>query len=306
MKAIPVCMVVDDGYLPFAATTLVSICENTQERIACYILAHNIPSERKQKFEEGVQTLKGLCGVRWIDVRDEWLEGLVVGKHISVVTYARIFIPEVVKAEKKVLFTDVDVLFQGDVGELYREKFDDCVICAVPEDDVADGHREDKKRLEIPEDAIYFNAGLLLIDCEKWRAGNWTKRLLDDVKQDVSKFTCYDQDLLNRNMYSSYKSLSKKWCWIRQRAKFERANVEYLKDPGIRHFNGRVKPWLCLPSFGGLGEKGVRLGTKSFWLVAQKTVFFDEICSIRAKEGWVVRLLGKSLVQKLIVFLLKF
>ena len=306
MKVIPVCMVIDDGYLPFAATTLVSICENTKEKVTCYILAHNIPSERKKKFEEGVQTLNGLCGVHWIDVRDEWLEGLVVGKHISVVTYARIFIPDVINEESKIIFTDVDVLFQGDVGELYEEEFDDFVICAVPEDDVANGHLEDKKRLGIPGDASYFSAGLLLIDCEKWRAGNWTRRLLKDAKENIAKLTCYDQDLLNRNMYSSYKALNKKWCWIRQRANSERANVEYLKAPGIRHFNGRVKPWLRLPGFGEFDERRERLGIRSFWLVAQKTVFFDEICSIRAKEGRVARLLGKELVKKLIVLLLKF
>ena len=302
MKAIPVCMVVDDGYLPFAATTLISICENTKEKVACYIFAHNVPSDRKKKFEEGVQTLNGLCGVRWIDVKDEWLEGLVVGKHISVVTYARIFIPDVIEEEEKVVFTDVDVLFQGDVGELYRERFEDCLICAVPEDDVADGHREDKKRLGIPEDALYFSAGLLLIDCEKWRDENWTERLLRDARQNFEKLKYYDQDLLNRNLYNLFKSLPKRWCWIQQRAKADGANEEYLKKPGIRHFNGRVKPWLRFPR---MKESRGRFGVREFWCVAKKTIFFEEICKVRAEERWILRLLGKTFVEKYVNLLLK-
>ena len=126
--------------------------------------------------------------------------------------------------------------------------------------------------------------------------------MLDEVRKYKEQLKYYDQDLLNKNLYSFCKPLVKKWSWLRQRTRSEEANQVYLSSPGIRHFNGRTKPWLGFP---WRRERGERLGTREFWFVAQRTDFFDEICAVRASKGKFVRLLGKNVVKKIITFLLK-
>ena len=301
MSVVPICMVIDDRYVPFAATTLLSICNHTKAEIDCYILAHNVLSERKEVFDRSFQAVHNLHKIAWIDVNDDLLSDFKAGRHISLVTYARIFIPELV-LEEKIIFTDVDVLVQGDIEELYEEELGEYLLAAVPEDDAVDGHVEDKARLGIPEEAFYFNAGLLLMNSLKWRNEGWTKKLLNDAKKHKDKLKCYDQDLLNKNLYFSCRPLSKKWSWLRQRARSDDDNKTYLDSPGIRHFNGRTKPWLCFP---WKREGGERLGTREFWFVAQRTAFFDEICSFRASKGKLIRLLGKNFTRKFITLLLK-
>lgn len=301
MSVVPICMVIDDRYVPFAATTLLSVCGKTAAEIDCYILAHNVSESRKEMFDRDFQSVQNVHQITWIDVNDDLLSGLEAGRHISLVTYARIFIPDLVPKEK-VIFTDVDVLVQGDIEELYKEELTGYLLGAVPEDDAEDGHVEDKARLEIPEEAFYFNAGLLLINSLEWRKEGWTSKLLNDAKKNKEKLKYYDQDLLNKNLYFSCKPLNKKWSWLRQRARSVEANKVYLSSPGIRHFNGRTKPWLCFP-WGW--ENGERLGTREFWFVAQRTNFFDEICAVRASKGKLVRLLGKNFAKKFVTFLLK-
>ena len=45
--------------------------------------------------------------------------------------------------------------------------------------------------------APYYNAGILLIDCDKWRGGNWSSRITGYIKEHGAQFKHPDQDIYN-------------------------------------------------------------------------------------------------------------
>ncbi|MDS8186427.1 glycosyltransferase, partial [Streptococcus pneumoniae] len=71
--------------------------------------------------------------------------------HISSITYARYFIPEYVP-EDKVLYLDSDLIVNTSLEKLFSICLEEKSLAAVKD-----------------TDGITFNAGVLLINNEKWR-----------------------------------------------------------------------------------------------------------------------------------------
>lgn len=277
---IPVFMSFDEGYAPYAAACIASICENTSNFVQIFVIDCGVKSETKKKVELLKDIYKNLS-IEWLSFDTEnLLKDFKTCFHFSKAMYGRIFIPLLKPDIKKAIYTDVDVIFMSDITELYEEPLNGYALGAVWEDHMEEkGHnKENLIRLGITKEHKYFSSGLLLMDLEKWRQNNLTQKILDiePILRDKLKFP--DQDLLNYAFAGDYQQLDEKYVVTAPRARKHYKNGK-LVNCVIRHFEGGKKPWLCHP-LKIERMKSNHIGMKAFWKYAKKTAFYNDMISI--------------------------
>lgn len=139
------------------------------------------------------------------DAFPEWTGG-------SRMAYARLLISELLTDLDFVLYCDVDFLWTADVSELWALRDRDHVLSAC-----ADGWRLTLNREQVWfarqglafDSAKYFCTGLLLVNLNLWRDGNYGRRAMDFLHEhpDVQ---FVDQTALNA-VVSSVSLLPRKW-----------------------------------------------------------------------------------------------
>ena len=92
------------------AVTIASIMENTKSQIAFYILDNSISSLNKKKIIRFLKKYSN-CSTNFIDINSEIFAMFPETFHYSKAIYSRYLIPEVKSNLKKVIYTDVDVIF---------------------------------------------------------------------------------------------------------------------------------------------------------------------------------------------------
>ena len=94
-----------------------------------------------------------------------------------------------------------------------------------------------KKNLKIPKEHKYFNSGVLLIDCDKWRKENILDKIQKAYKDYKDRIFFPDQDLLNIVFSpNKYKQLAKNYNYFSQ-------NPLSNEEKIIYHYDGCIKPW---------------------------------------------------------------
>jgi lipopolysaccharide biosynthesis glycosyltransferase len=171
---------------------------------------------------------------------------LIPHAHYTIDTYTRLwlgeFFPETVD---RVLYLDADIVVVGSIAPLWNTDLGGALMGAV---DIP-GSDQGLRRLGMRIEDGYFNAGVLLIDVEQWRATRAEISVIDYIRANPERVS-YDQDALNACFRSRTKQLDYKWNVIRPFYReplvlpLERAEIEAIRrDAQIIHFNGGSKPW---------------------------------------------------------------
>ena len=176
---------------------------------------------------------------------------------------ARLMLGEVLPAEqKRVIHLDFDMLVMQNLRPLWETDLGGNVLGCVA-DPLAEvlpprrGLQRAGRNIgwELKPEHVYFNAGMLLIDLERWReekVGETTVGLLLDHP---GLFRKIDQDVLNLALQSRVLYLSPMWNVMDPAAFLWEWGARYyrglapeqaLMEPGIRHFSGSFKPWHLL------------------------------------------------------------
>ncbi|MEC4813806.1 MAG: glycosyltransferase family 8 protein, partial [Scytonema sp. PMC 1069.18] len=184
---------------------------------------------------------------------------------------------------KKAIYLDSDMVVTGNLAELWDIDIQDNYILAVQDDiqlyvSMSDGLKN-YKELGISPDYKYFNAGLLVINLEKWRAENIGKKVLEHV-QKYRGIVRDDQDGLNAILAGKWGELHPKWNQmpkIYDYASWEESPhakdiyEELIHHPGIIHYTNTPKPWYA--------------GLKAECTHPKKSLFFHYL-DMTAWSGW--------------------
>lgn len=269
MYNIPVFLSSDNNYAPLVATTIASICDNTNSNIDFYILDGGISDENKKHINELKNKFNNFS-IKYIKIdTDKIFEGVEAKNNITRSAFNRLLIPQLIPEIDKAIYLDVDIIALGDIYELYNEDLNGYIIGAVPDQGKKSHIENVKKVLEIPEGNTYFNSGVLLIDCCKWRKFVKLKDLLDveEKYRDVRKHN--DQDVLNKYFTGNYKQLPFKYNVIYD-------NEEII----IRHFAGSIKPWHLLP----YTKTDLLPNINLFWHYAKLSLFYKTFLNMTPKN----------------------
>jgi len=272
----PVVLASNDSYASFVATTLYSILENTESFVEFYILEDAITSRNKKKISESLGKFKN-WSIEYIDVSKYAIERFPDIDNRSPVAFARYFIGDALPDKEKVLYLDCDIIFCGDIAELYNLDMDNYPIAALWEDFIEYANIKKNLYPEYKGGYFSFNTGVLLMDLNKIKT--YTKTFVELTLRFQNLLKYSDQDVLNIVFDNNFKRLDYRYNFqIGNFNEFKKAYPnkagEIMKNLFLVHWSGmEIKPW----------KQNRVLYGYLFWNVAAKTVFYKKIKSMRKK-----------------------
>lgn len=328
----------NNNYVPYLAVCLNSLCERLDSENVYDIAIFNtdFSAENKNKIVSLIQhfsqvNVNFIDVTPWVDEYNPKNEGIV--DHISVETFYRFLILEIMADYDRVLYLDSDMVINADVSPLFEFDFEDNLVAAVIDADyLANVNMKDdmtsrpkrSSRLEYSTEVLhledpysYFQAGLIVFNVTALRKKTSTAELMEMASS--PKYIYMDQDILNEVCHRKILFLDMRWNVMMDHSLGPgRANLikrfapleikeQYFdsrKNPFIIHYAGPEKPWKE-PSCDYALE---------FWEEAKKTPYYeiiiDRMCNGDKKpeklsllHRLVRKILPHSVRRRLIVFL---
>lgn len=178
--------------------------------------------------------------VHFVDIDSYDFEGVKTIRG-SKMTYARMLIPELYPDEREVIYCDCDILFIRGIADLRNVDLGDSFLAAARDATVM-VMRNDCAWNDVPEaslDQPYFNAGLMKLNLEAWRAHRIGERAMEVAKRDPEKCTYWDQTILNYLCVGKVRFVDPE-----NNLQF-RSPADLLEPSRINiHFIGAKKPWV--------------------------------------------------------------
>jgi UDP-glucose:(glucosyl)LPS alpha-1,3-glucosyltransferase len=233
-----VCYVFDHGAVRGAGVSICSVCENNKnDKFIFHALCTDLTDDDIKKLELITDKYDTTIILYFIDKSAEIIKQLDLG-NFHVATWYRIFIPYILEC-KKVLYIDADILNLSSLTELFRIDMENHFIAAAPDTEKTNRNRNNMLNLK---SHIYFNAGVLLINVNRWIDNDCSDKILDIVKKYGQKLVLPDQDALNilfslsGDTYYLDKKYNRVELWKEQNIK------EKLRETVLLHFV-QTKPW---------------------------------------------------------------
>lgn len=230
----------DNNYAQFLGVTLCSIFENKKSSnpIIVYVLDGGIKYDNKEKLAILEKEYK--FSINYIKVDSVFFKDFYISHHITQATYYRIIIPDLLPNLEKALYLDCDIIVLGDIKELYEKEITNHAFAAV-EEKVTDRQKE----LGMPLGSKYFNAGVMLINFNKWKELDITKKTINFIQNNPGKLKYWDQDSLNAIAYDKWASLDVAYNYMTS-LQTEPHIEDYENNIFIIHYSSPLKPWNLL------------------------------------------------------------
>lgn len=268
-QIIPVCFASDDNYIPFLAVAITSMLDNADKK--CFYKIYVLTTQLKPENIEKIHSLKTENSkIEFISLAKEMdkIQSMFhLRDYYSKESYYRIFIPNIFPEYAKVLYLDCDITVKGDISKLYNTEIHGYYVGAVVEEvmltyDVFGNYVE--KVCGINRNK-YFNSGVLLINCHRWRLKIIAERFVDLLKKYKFRLV-QDEDYLNVLCKNNVKWISLGW----NKTAYENKNFDE-HDLNLIHWKINWRPWKY---------KDVKYD-ELFWKYAKETPFYDELLQMR-------------------------
>ena len=240
----------DKNYNIQAYCSLFSLLECSSEKINVHIL-HNEPESFKEIYNL-VNNHDKLNKINFYKFDNSGINfPKVDGSHVSEATYYRIFIEKYLPENlKNIVYIDADIICQKDPTKDIKstlqvlEKSDHIIS-------VRTEHYKNKKNANVYERLLmnnekYFNAGVMLIDLNKWRENSLTKVLRKKMNEISELIELWDQDILNHYFDGKYNELNNNLnfnLYLTEKNSKIKASDESLNQMIFLHYSGSYKPW---------------------------------------------------------------
>jgi lipopolysaccharide biosynthesis glycosyltransferase len=200
----------DDKYWRYAAVTAASAAKKCSLPICVHLIDGGVSDEHWKDF----------CDIVGCDCKKHPFEiSKFPSWHGSGITWSRLWLPELLNDVDWVISADADILFRGDVSELWRQRSE--TISILPsKDSPLPGCAYNKKavdwyvdqKLHFGQPCEYFCAGLSVINLRRLRCMEWSKRRDEFLsKYDFEKIPNADQGVLNYILQDEKRLLAKQW-----------------------------------------------------------------------------------------------
>ena len=253
MERLNVVLAADETYakqLSVALRSLSDCAEDTEYR--AFVLQSGFGRELRARVEASCDEH---VTVTWLDVPEHLVAGVQVGRRVSRASTYRIVVPAVLPSDvSRVVYLDCDVIVRKPLDELGAVDLDGAPVAGVRDAYIAAVCTEIPWRhAGIDPGAPYFNAGVLVIDLDRWRAMDVAARGIALLRE--LRLRQVDQSALNTLFASQWCALSPRWnlqshhlAGDRSRAwAFEdRDELEHaIADPAIVHLTQSAfsRPW---------------------------------------------------------------
>jgi len=248
MNIIPIAFSSDNNFANQMGVTILSLLKHAKTDTFYKIYAIVDDSFTKEN-EKLILSLKNKnCEIKLLKIENVFKDAFEI-RGITTATYFRLLLPSLLKEENKIIYSDVDIIFQDDLWEVYQTNLDNDLLAAVkslqvPFNRIEKEFKNWKKYLSNSK-KTYFQAGFLLMNLDKMRKENIEEKW---NKLSKEKFYAVDQDILNITCKNKVVFLPYKYNAVTnytKRAKFNTdlfTKQEMNESPVVLHFAGK-KPW---------------------------------------------------------------
>jgi lipopolysaccharide biosynthesis glycosyltransferase len=274
---IPIVLTLNNYYIPYLSVLLHSIIQNASKEYNYDFVIFNrdFSSTNKNILTDEFKQYSNI-NIRFYDMKYEfeYLKNLFITDHLSIETYFRLYIQDIMKSYDKVLYLDGDIIVNGDISELYNENIEGKILGAVKDPDFTGQYNSSNikisqhispgikdyvdKVLKIKKPFEYFQAGVILFNITEMNNKFSSNDLIDFSLN--NKLRYMDQDTLNFFAQGKVKFLNPKWnvlfdCnFLSEYSRIKHIIVHapkkiydnYMdsrKNPKIIHYAGIMKPW---------------------------------------------------------------
>lgn len=267
----------DQNYAPYCGIMLTSLFESNKD---CRFLVHifvdkSLTEENVKKYNHLAKKYGNEIVLKTID--ESMVKGFPIVWGWTLPTYYRLLAPEMLPEDiSKIIYFDVDIIVKGDIKPLWEVDLDGMAIAGsrrmINWRDISFSERLGYNSFD-----EYFNAGVLVINLDFWRANNISKALLDYIRLNIgdkSKYLYPDQDALNvvlhdkkvffPERYNFRPSIFLKHRWIDFSEDQLHHYIVECKSVTVIHYTGE-KPWNYRSYAGPFFSEWEKYRRKSLW-----------------------------------------
>lgn len=247
---------VDNNFVPQLAAGMCSIFENNkaEDAISIYVFSNGITRQNQQKLTEFTSTYnRNVVFINIVGFMDKLGFDFDTSGWNEIVL-ARLLMARFLPASiHRVLYLDGDTIVRGTLAPFYYRDMQSNTLSMVMEPTASQERRNGLGIGDLP----YFNAGVLLVDLDRWRSTNAEGRLLAFCKEKGDRLFANDQDAINvvlareilpaapkynySNVFDYYPYKMLKECMPDFCS--EQEYDDSVKSPCIVHFLGEDRPW---------------------------------------------------------------
>lgn len=293
--AIPVVFASNEHFAPFLGVSIQSMLEqiNTTDIYDIVVLESNLSEDSKHRLL--------LMASRWDNVSLRFFNptAMLAGRklqknttdHISMETYYRFLIGDILPEYDKVLYLDCDTVILSDVSELFAIDLGSSALGAALDPEIPGQRKDDpslvkymREVLQMEDSDPYLQAGVLVLNLKAMHKLHSVDQWLTLAGE--RRYRYNDQDILNKECKGHLHLLPLCWntvvnCNNRRLPIIERgphpvleAYLEARKNPKLVHYAGFEKPWDApFSDFAYL-----------FWDFASRSTFSDRVLAMRVGE----------------------
>ena len=239
--SVSVCLCCDETFAAYAAASIYSIVKSAEPETE-----YNFFIGFSDLSDTAKQILTRAAGTHTIEfVKIDKTEFDNYNCTVQWITQAaayRLIVPLLIRKDiERLIYIDCDTLVYEDLTDMYNYDMKGKTLGVVL--DVCWSQHTWKANT-----AKYFNSGVLLFDCKRWRDNEYFVKVREALNHKNNSLP--DQDALNRVMHKDSIYLPLRYnLQLRADDKHYYTNIDRLEyndskeHPVIAHFIGRVKPW---------------------------------------------------------------
>lgn len=234
---------VNNQYVPHLGAAMASVLQNNPNTdFSFHILSADLTEESKKQIWK-LKTRFLRFDVDYLVPPTALFQNLKLTiDHISIETYFRYVIADLLPDVDKVLYLDADLIVTGDLMPLWQTPLTEgkktYLAAGVP--DLWIEKLGYKSSLGFQKEDVYVNAGVLLLNLKKMREQSVSKQFFDMQEKWKDRIRFQDQDIINLTLFGKIKVIDSIYNFTSYHYRKEKSK---RKQAVVFHFTGSKKPW---------------------------------------------------------------
>lgn len=230
-------------YIPHMGVVILSAAKyNADLPITYHVFVNELTGEEKARLSEAAEMARSEIQVHLID--DACFSSMLLSDGVAAFFYRFLVPPTMDGVADRVLYLDGDMMVRGSLRYLAELDLTDYAAAVVTD-------RKERLQMERVHTAHYFNAGMMLINVDRWREKGFfddiVRRAEENVKKVGKRLSHHDQDIHNQMLDGHTLYIDRKYNYLYnldRQSLFKKQPVNAAwQDQIIIHFAGHAKPW---------------------------------------------------------------
>lgn len=232
---------VNNAYADKLLVTIISILENNlEQKINFFVLSSDFSDKNKILIQDTLKKYRNFK-IKYLSVDKKIFDNSNLKnniEYISLETYYRYIIADIVPNINKALYLDADLIVNGRLNEFYDIDIENNYCAGVKDKFIEEINY--KNTLKMSSDEIYINAGVMLLNLGKLRKDHMSTKLLNNTIKLAEQIEYQDQDIINITFRGGIKEVDSKYNFTSSNVIREKQKI---KEAIIIHYTGPIKPW---------------------------------------------------------------